>query len=48
MKEILNHLLGTCGEGHISIISLMSMGVIVVYKDYVLTIIREVKDVMFK
>ena len=38
MREILYHLLSFCGEGHISIMTLFYTGVIVVYRDFLLTI----------
>ena len=48
MKEILHHLLGTCGEGHVSVLTLYYLGVFVIYKELIVTIAREVKDVLFK
>ena len=48
MREILYHLLGFCGEGHINIMTLFYTGVIVVYRDFLLTIFRGVKNVLFK
>ena len=48
MREILHHLLGTCGESHVSVLTLYYIGVFVVYKELVVTIAREVKDGLFK
>jgi len=48
MREMLHHLLGSCGEGHISLLTIFSTGIVLVYKDYIVSIIREVKDVLFK
>jgi hypothetical protein len=48
MREIIHHLLGSCGEHHISLLTILSSGFIVLYKDYILHIIREVKDVLLK
>ena len=48
MREILHHLLGSCGEGHISLLTIFSTGIVFVYRDYIVSIIREVKDVLFK
>jgi hypothetical protein len=48
MKDILYHLLGSCGESHISLLTIFSTGVAFVYKDYIVAIIREVRDGLFK
>ena len=48
MKEILHHLLGSCGEGHISIMTIISSSVAYLYKDYIVGAIKELKDVYFK
>mgnify|MGYP003624458223 FL=1 len=48
MREIIHHLLGSCGEHHISLLTIVSSGVVVLYKDYILCIIKEAKDVLFK
>jgi len=48
MREILHHLLGTCEENHVSVLTLYYLGVFVVYKELVVTIAREVKDGLFK
>ena len=48
MREIIHHLLGSCGETHISIATLLSSGVAILCKDYIMYIIREVRDEMFK
>ena len=48
MKEILHNLLGTCGESHISVLTLYYLGVFVVYKELVVEIAREVKNALFK
>tara|TARA_R100001163_G_C4939996_1_gene112259 strand:- start:445 stop:633 length:189 start_codon:yes stop_codon:yes gene_type:complete len=48
MREIIHHLLGSCGETHISIVTLLSSGVAILCKDYIIYIIREVRDEMFK
>ena len=48
MREILHHLLGSCGEGHISLLTILSTGIVLVYKDYIVSIIREVRDAIFK
>ena len=48
MREIIHHLLGSCGEHHISLLTIVSSGVVLLYKDYILCIIKEAKDVLFK
>jgi len=48
MREILHHLLGSCGEGHISVLTLYYLGVFVVYKELLVIVAKEVKDVLFK
>jgi len=48
MKEILHHLLGSCGESHISLLTIVSSGFIFVYRDYVVNILKEFRDVLFK
>ena len=48
MREIIHHLLGSCGETHISIVTILSSGVAILYKDYIIYIIREVRDAIFK
>ena len=48
MQEMLKHLLGSCGESHVSALTLYYLGVFVVYKELVVTIAREVKDGLFK
>ena len=48
MKDILYHLLGSCGESHISLLTIFSTGVAFVYKDYIVGAIKELKDVYFK
>ena len=40
MRELLHHLIGTCGESHLSILTLLSTGVLFIYRDYVLDFIR--------
>jgi len=44
MKEILYHLLGSCGEGHMNLITIFSSGIIYLYKDYIVAIIKEIRD----
>ena len=34
MREIIHHLLGSCGETHLSILTILSSGVAILYKDY--------------
>lgn len=48
MREIIHHLLGSCGETHLSILTILSSGVAILYKDYIICIIREVRDAIFK
>ena len=48
MREMLHHLLGSCGEGHISLLTIFSTGIVFVYRDYIVSIIREVRDAIFK
>ena len=48
MREIMHHLLGSCGEHHFSLLTILSSGFVVLYKDYILCIIREARDVLFK
>ena len=48
MKDILHHLLGTCGESHISVLTLYYLGVFVIYKELLVEIAREVKNALFK
>ena len=45
MKEILHHLLGSCGEHHLSLITLLSLGIGIKFKDLLYLIMQEVKDV---
>jgi len=48
MKDILYHLLGSCGEGHTSLLTIISSSCIFIYRDYVVNILREFRDVLFK
>ena len=48
MQEILKHLLGSCGENHISILTIFSSGIVFLYKDYIVTMLKEIRDAMFK
>jgi|TARA_E500000305_G_scaffold100348_3_gene93182 hypothetical protein len=48
MRELLHHLVGSCGESHISLLMIVYTGIIAIYKDYLLAIIKGVKDVLFK
>ena len=48
MKEIIHHLLGSCGESHISIFTIFSTSVAFLYRDYIVAIIKGVKDDLFK
>ena len=48
MKEIIHHLLGSCGENHISIFTIFSTSVAFLYRDYIVAIIKGVKDDLFK
>lgn len=48
MKEIFHHLLGSCGEGHVSLLTIFSSGIVYLYKDYIVEAIREIKDALFK
>ena len=43
MKEILHHALGFCGEPHISFITVLSGGVIFIYKDFIINFIKKRK-----
>lgn len=48
MKEIIHHLLGSCGEGHISLLTIFSSSIVYLYKDYIVQAIKEIRDVLFK
>jgi len=48
MQEILKHLLGSCGEGHVSLLMIFSSGIACLYKDYIVEVIKEIRDVLFK
>ncbi len=48
MKEIIHHLLGSCGEGHVSLLTIFSSGIVYLYKDYIVQAIKEIRDVLFK
>jgi hypothetical protein len=48
MREILHHLLGSCGESHVSLLTILSSGVVVMYRDYIVAMLKEVRDVIFK
>ena len=48
MREIIHHLLGSCGETHLSILSIISSGIVYIYRDYIICIAREVRDAIFK
>jgi len=45
MKEILHHLLGSCGEHHFSFMTLLFLGVGIKFKDVIYLIIEGVRDV---
>jgi hypothetical protein len=45
MKEILHHLLGSCGEHHFSLMTLLFLGVGIKFKDIIYLIIEGVRDV---
>ena len=45
MKEILHHLLGSCGDHHFSLMTLLYLGIGLKFKDLFLLIIEGVKDV---
>ena len=40
MKEMINHILGTCGENHLSVLTIMSSGIAILYKDYIIRFFR--------
>ena len=48
MRDILHHLLGSCGESHVSLLTILSSGVVVMYRDYIVAVLKEVRDVIFK
>ena len=48
MKEILHHLFGSCGESHVSLLTILSSGVVIMYRDYIVAILKEARDVIFK
>jgi len=48
MREILHHLLGSCGESHVSLLTILSSGVVIMYRDYIVAILKEVRDAIFK
>ena len=48
MREIIHHLLGSCGESHISLLTILSSGVVILYRDYIVAMLKEVKDAIFK
>lgn len=48
MRELLHHLVGSCGESHISLLVIIYTGIFVGYKDYILSLIKGVTDVLFK
>ena len=45
MREILHHLLGFCGESHVSLLTILSSGVVIMYRDYIVAILKEARDV---
>ncbi len=48
MQEMIKHLLGSCGESHISLLTIFSSGIVYLYKDYIVEAIKEIRDVLFK
>ena len=48
MQEILKHLLGSCGEGHVSLLTIFSSGIVFLYRDYIVTILKEIRNAIFK
>jgi len=48
MQEILKHLLGSCGESHVSLLTIFSSGIVFLYRDYIVAILKEIRDVLFK
>ena len=47
MKEILHHLLGSCGESHVSLLTILSSGVVIMYRDYIVAVLKEARDVFY-
>ena len=48
MQEMLKHLLGSCGESHVSLITIFSSGIVFLYRDYIVAVLKEIRDVLFK
>ena len=47
MREILHHLLGSCGESHVSLLTILSSGVVIMYRDYIVAVLKEARDVFY-
>ena len=47
MQEILKHLLGSCGESHVSLLTIFSSGIVFLYRDYIVAVLKEARDVFY-
>ena len=47
MREILHHLLGSCGESHVNLLTILSSGVVIMYRDYIVAVLKEARDVFY-
>ena len=48
MQEMLKHLLGSCGESHVSLITIFSSGIVFLNSDYIEAVLKEIREVLLK